>query len=61
MGWTRGVPLDYLAELATHWRTGYDWRGAEARLNEFPQFTTEIDGQRIHFLHVTSDDPDAGR
>ena len=59
VGWTRGVPLDYLTELATHWRTGYDWRAAEARLNEFPQFTTEIDGQRIHFLHVASDDPDA--
>ena len=59
VGWTRGVPLGYLTELADHWRTGYDWRGQEARLNQYPQFTTEIDGQRIHFLHVRSDRPDA--
>ena len=59
VGWTRGVPLDYLTELADHWRAGYDWRGQEARLNQYPQFTTEIDGQRIHFLHVRSDRPDA--
>jgi epoxide hydrolase len=53
-GWERGVPLGYLTELASYWRTGYDWRAAEAKLNTYPQFTTEIDGQRIHFLHVTS-------
>jgi epoxide hydrolase len=59
VGWSRGVPLDYLRELAEHWRTGYDWRAREAELNQHPQFTTEIDGQRIHFLHVRSDQPDA--
>ncbi|MBP2327516.1 pimeloyl-ACP methyl ester carboxylesterase [Kibdelosporangium banguiense] len=53
-GWTRGVPLDYLKELADYWRTEFDWRAQEARLNEFPQYITEIDGQRIHFLHVRS-------
>ncbi len=58
-GWERGVPLEYLAELAGYWRTGYDWRAAEARLNSHPQFTTEIDGQRIHFLHVRSGQPGA--
>jgi epoxide hydrolase len=58
-GWTRGIPLDYLKELAGYWRTGYDWRAAEARLNSYPQFTTEIDGQQIHFLHVRSAHPDA--
>jgi epoxide hydrolase len=58
-GWTRGVPLGYLKELAGYWRTGYDWRAAEARLNACPQFVTEIDGQRIHFLHVRSSRPDA--
>ncbi len=58
-GWTRGVPLGYLTELAEHWRTAYDWRAQEARLNEYPQFMTEIDGQRIHFLHVRSDRDDA--
>lgn len=59
VGWSRGVPLAYLKELAEYWRTGYDWRKYEARLNEFPQFTTEIDGQTIHFLHVRSPEPDA--
>jgi epoxide hydrolase len=54
MGWARGVPLAYLKELADHWRHRYDWRAHEARLNEYPQFTTEIDGTRVHFLHVRS-------
>jgi pimeloyl-ACP methyl ester carboxylesterase len=59
VGWSYGVPLYYVKELAEYWRTGYDWREWEARLNEFPQFTTEIDGQNIHFLHVRSPEPDA--
>jgi len=59
VGWDRGVPQSYLQELTDYWRTGYDWRAAEARLNEFPQFTTEIDGANIHFLHVRSPEPDA--
>jgi epoxide hydrolase len=59
VGWDRGVPLDYLKELAGYWRTQYDWRAAEARLNSYLQFTTEIDGQRIHFLHVRSSRPGA--
>lgn len=54
VGWTRGVPLAYLKELADYWRHGYDWRAQEARLNELPQFTTEIDGARVHFLHIRS-------
>jgi epoxide hydrolase len=58
-GWSRGVPLDYLRGLTDHWRTAYDWRVHEARLNEFPQFTTAIEGQQIHFLHVRSPEPDA--
>src|SRR5690242_11059081 len=58
-GWTRGVPLGYLMELAGYWRTEYDWRAAETRLNAYPQFVTEIDGQRVHFLHVRSSRPDA--
>ena len=41
-------------DLAEYWRTGYDWRIHEARQNGFDQFTTTIDGQRIHFLHVRS-------
>ncbi|WP_410870100.1 epoxide hydrolase family protein [Nocardia sp. A7] len=57
--WSRGVPVAYLRELAEYWRTAYDWRAAEAELNKFAQFVTEIDGQRIHFLHVRSAEPDA--
>ena len=45
VGWSRGVPLGYLKELAEYWRTEYDWRAHEATLNGFPQFTTTIDGQ----------------
>ncbi|GAB2517461.1 epoxide hydrolase family protein [Nocardia heshunensis] len=57
--WDTGVPVHWLRELAEHWRTGYDWRAAEAELNRYPQFLTEIEGQRIHFLHVRSAEPDA--
>jgi pimeloyl-ACP methyl ester carboxylesterase len=59
VGWDYGIPLDYVQELAGYWRTGYDWRVHEARLNAFDQFTTTIDGQRIHFLHVRSAEPGA--
>src|SRR5919198_3671932 len=59
VGWDRGVPADYLRDLAEYWRTGYDWRAQEKRLNDIPQFTTGIDGQSIHFLHVRSAEPDA--
>ncbi|MFI6580408.1 epoxide hydrolase family protein [Embleya sp. NPDC050493] len=58
-GWTRGVPADYLRSLAAYWADGFDWRKAEARLNEFPQFVTEIDGQEVHFAHVRSARADA--
>jgi epoxide hydrolase len=54
VGWDYGVPLSYLKELAEYWAHGYDWRTYEARLNEFPQYTTTIDGQNVHFLHVRS-------
>lgn len=57
--WDTGVPVHWLRDLIEYWRTGYDWRAAEAGLNEFPQFTTTIDGQRIHFLHVRSLEPGA--
>lgn len=58
-GWNYGIPLGYMKDLAEYWRTSYDWRKHEARLNEFPQFTTSIDGQRVHFLHVRSSEPEA--
>ena len=59
VGWDRGVPVGYLRELAEYWKTDYDWRAAEARINQFPQYTTTIDGQNIHFLHVRSVEPGA--
>jgi pimeloyl-ACP methyl ester carboxylesterase len=57
--WSYGVPLSRLKELVEYWRTTYDWRAHEAELNDFPQFTTTIDGQNVHFLHVRSPEPDA--
>lgn len=59
LGWSRGVPLDYLQALVAYWRTSYDWRVHEARLNAYPQFTTTIDGQHVHFLHIRSPEPHA--
>ncbi|WP_063053479.1 epoxide hydrolase family protein [Nocardia arthritidis] len=58
-GWAQGIPLDYTRELVGYWRSTYDWRAQEARLNTFPQFRTEIDGHDVHFLHVRSPEPDA--
>jgi pimeloyl-ACP methyl ester carboxylesterase len=58
-GWERGVPAGYLRELAEYWRDGFDWRAQEARLNSYPQYLARIGGQRIHFLHVKSPEPDA--
>lgn len=59
IGWSRGVPVGYMEELTEYWRTGYDWRAQEAMLNQFPQFTTTIDGANVHFLHVRSNEPGA--
>jgi epoxide hydrolase len=57
--WSQGIPLAYVRELCEHWRTAYDWRKTEARLNEIPQFRTQIDGLNIHFLHARSEREDA--
>jgi pimeloyl-ACP methyl ester carboxylesterase len=51
---SQGVRLAMMQELARHWETGYDWRKCEARLNDLPNFMTEIDGLDIHFIHVRS-------
>jgi pimeloyl-ACP methyl ester carboxylesterase len=59
VGWSRGVPVAYLRELAGYWGTGYDWRRHEAELNRHPQFTTTVDGQNLHFIHVRSSEPEA--
>src|SRR4051812_25969175 len=58
-GWDRGVPADELTRLVKYWADGYDWRVHEARINDIPQFRTEIDGTNVHFLHVTSPEPGA--
>ncbi|MGH2600161.1 MAG: epoxide hydrolase family protein [Dehalococcoidia bacterium] len=59
VGWDYGVPVSFVKELVDYWRGGYDWRLWEATINEYPQFTTTIDGQNIHFLHVRSPEPEA--
>jgi pimeloyl-ACP methyl ester carboxylesterase len=56
---SQGVQLATLQELARYWTMDYDWRKVEAELNELPQFTTEIDGVEIHFIHVRSQHEDA--
>ena len=56
---SQGVQLATTQALASFWETEYDWRACEARLNALPQFTTEIDGVEIHFIHVRSQHEDA--
>lgn len=58
--WNYGSPLTEIKRIAAHWRDGYDWRKAEVKLNEYPQFTTEItvDGYetlKVHFIHQKSE------
>ena len=61
--WDQGIPLAYVRELAEYWAGAYDWRRAEAQLNGWPQFRTDLDGPGgtlgIHFLHVRSRHEDA--
>ncbi|HET7928760.1 MAG TPA: epoxide hydrolase [Actinomycetota bacterium] len=57
--WSYGVAVDFVKEMTELWRTSFDWRKQEAGLNEFPQFTTTIDGTNVHFLHVRSPEPNA--
>jgi pimeloyl-ACP methyl ester carboxylesterase len=57
--WSQGIPLAYTRELAAYWADEYDWRSREAALNRFDQFTTEIDGLDIHFIHQRSPHADA--
>ena len=56
---SQGVQLATMQELARYWTMDHDWRECEARLNALPQFTTEIDGVEIHFIHVRSEHEDA--
>ena len=57
--WSRGTPTSYARGLADRWANDFDWAAQQDRLNEFPQFTTTIDGQPIHFVHVRSAVPGA--
>jgi pimeloyl-ACP methyl ester carboxylesterase len=58
-GWGYGTELGHLQELCRYWADEYDWRAQEAAINAHDQFVTEIDGQRVHFLHVRSPEPGA--
>lgn len=57
--WDLGTPNSYLSETVEYWRTAFDWRKQESRMNEFPHYLTEIDGQTVHFIHVPSAEADA--
>ncbi|MBU3701348.1 MAG: epoxide hydrolase 1 [Acidimicrobiia bacterium] len=57
--WSLGIPVDVMREAVDHWRTGYDWRAREARMNAWPNFVTEAAGERVHFIHVRSPHVDA--
>ena len=52
--WSQGVPLDYLQDLCGYWASNYDWLKTQDRLNDIPQFKTDINGLSIHFMHVRS-------
>lgn len=56
---SQGVQLATMRALCRYWEKGYDLRRVQSRLNALPQFTTEIDGVDIHFLHIRSKHPDA--
>lgn len=57
--WSQGTPTAFMRALAEYWSTTYDWRRFERRMQDVPQFCTDIDGVGVHFLHVRSTDPDA--
>jgi pimeloyl-ACP methyl ester carboxylesterase len=62
--WSQGIPLSYVRDVCEYWRTAYDWRSFERRVNALPQFVTDLDGPGdttlpIHFLHVRSPEPNA--
>jgi len=57
--WSQGTPLKWIKEVCKYWAEEYDWRSRETLLNRFVQFTTEVDGLDIHFLHVRSPHPEA--
>src|ERR1700687_6015792 len=58
-GWAYGASGQYLQEVGAYWRTGFDWRACEARLNSFGQVAMDVDGQRISAIHARSPEPEA--
>src|SRR5690349_16469187 len=56
--WSYGTPVAYLRDMVARWQA-FDWRAQEARMNAYPSFVTDIDGQTIHFVHVRSAEPTA--
>ncbi len=59
--WQAGTHPDYLRQLVTYWQDDFDWRARERELNALPQFTADIDGQRVHFVHVPAAGSGHGR
>ncbi len=57
--WTQGIPLGYMSEVKSYWQNEYDWRRCEATINQYDQFTTEVFGLDIHFMHIKSEASDA--
>src|SRR6266516_3531440 len=57
-GWAAGADIGYLRELVAYWASRFDWRAQERHLNSFAQFTADIDGQRVHFVHQRGGGPD---
>lgn len=57
--WSTGTSVAYLKDLIEYWRTGFDWRAWEAKLNAFPQYTVPLDGIDLHYLHVPGRRADA--
>ena len=57
--WSSGTSVNYLKDLVAYWRTGFDWRIWEAKLNAFPQFSVPLDGIDLHYLHVPGRRTDA--
>ena len=58
-GWKSGVGIDDLKRLVAYWRNIYDWRKVERDLNQRPNFTVDIEGERLHFVHVKGDGSEA--
>src|SRR5215467_9406400 len=57
VGWDYGTNLAYLQQLVVYWQDTFDWHAQERLLNSFPQFTAEVDGLRLHFIHVKGKGP----